>query len=256
MRRCAIGLVLVLALTSCAAPKAIVRTDAVAEPPKNARGFAVGYLESPPNGKLILAAPPREGSALQRAELGVVRSLRQPRNDLRWAQAIADNEIDPLAAFAAPFGRTLTPDDMANSLRLLSRLNTDITAAYEKAKEEFARPRPFVTDAAIEICVTDEAGRARLANSKAYPSGHAAFGWAWALLFAEAAPERADAILERGRAYGDSRVVCGVHYPSDVEAGRLIGAAVVARLRADPQFSADFAILRAELRQALRLSSP
>jgi acid phosphatase (class A) len=31
------------------------------------------------------------------------------------------------------------------------------------------------------------------------------------LILAELAPERATPILNRGRAYGESRVVCGVH---------------------------------------------
>lgn len=244
---------LALVLAACATPRSAITAASVAEPAKNERGFAVGYLTDPPNGDVILAAPPADGSAMQRAELGLVRTLRSPRNEARWAQAVADDAIDPLAAFATPFGRALTKDDAPNTLRVLARLNTDIASAYDKAKEDFGRSRPFVTDPAIQICVTTEAGRTRLANSKSYPSGHAAFGWAWALVFAEVAPERADAILERGRAYGDSRVVCGVHYPSDVDAGRLIGAAVVARLRADPQYTADFAILRKEVRAALDL---
>jgi len=33
-----------------------------------------------------------------------------------------------------------------------------------------------------------------------------------------------------------SAPICGVHWQSDVDAGRLIGAAVVARLHADPVF--------------------
>lgn len=45
-------------------------------------------------------------------------------------------------------------------------------------------------------------------------------------------------------------MICGVHYASDVEAGRLVGAAVVARLKADPAFQADFAAAARELTQA------
>ena len=69
-----------------------------------------------------------------------------------------------------------------------------------------------------------------------YPSGHTAFGWAWALILTEIAPERADVILARGRAFGESRMVCNVHWYSDVVAGRTIGAAAVARLHAEPEF--------------------
>ena len=77
-----------------------------------------------------------------------------------------------------------------------------------------------------------------------------ALGWAWSLVLAELAPDRADQILRRGLAYGESRAVCGVHYPSDVEAGRIVGATIVTRLKADPAFQADFAKARIEFEAA------
>ena len=83
-------------------------------------------------------------------------------------------------------------------------------------------------------------------ENSSWPSGHAMLGWTYALLLAELVPEQADAVLLRGRQFGDSRVVCGVHYPSDVEAGRAVGAALVARLHAEPQFVADMAAAKAE----------
>ncbi|MBA4809243.1 phosphatase PAP2 family protein, partial [Brevundimonas sp.] len=116
------------------------------------------------------------------------------------------------------------------------------------AKRGFTRPRPFVTEPA-ETCIAPEPW---LAASGSYPSGHAALGWAWALVLAEMAPDRADAVLARGLAYGESRVICGVHYPSDVEAGRIVGAAMVAALKADPAFQADFAVAARELDEARR----
>lgn len=253
LRRATIGLI-VLALGACA-----TLSPSIPEPAKTEKGYAVGYLGAPPDGRIFLGPPPADGSIQQRAEMGWIADQRPPQTSARWAQAVADNEIDAFTALAAPLGRALSAEETVNSRRALARLTTDIAAAYDKAKEDFGRARPFVTNTALTVCAIgkDEADRtsqmARLTRSKSYPSGHAAFGWAWALLFAEAVPERADAILARGREYGDSRVICGFHYPSDVEAGRLVGAAVVARLRADPEFARDFNILRREVRMALGL---
>jgi len=42
-------------------------------------------------------------------------------------------------------------------------------------------------------------------------------------------------------------VICGVHWQSDVTQGRIIGAATVARLHADPVFRAQFDAARQEL---------
>lgn len=87
---------------------------------------------------------------------------------------------------------------------------------------------------------------------------HASIGWACALTLAEIAPDRANAILARGLAYGQSRVVCGVHWKSDVEAGRVVGASTVSRLRAGAVFAAQLSAARKEIAaaRAAGLKSP
>ena len=95
------------------------------------------------------------------------------------------------------------------------------------------------------ICTPDR--RERLTKDGSYPSGHTAVGWAWALILTEIVPERSGPLLARGMAYGQSRVICNVHWQSDVDEGRIIGAAVVARLHTDPAFRADLDAAKAEL---------
>jgi acid phosphatase (class A) len=69
-------------------------------------------------------------------------------------------------------------------------------------------------------------------------------------VLAELAPERSKEILDRGHAYGGSRMVCGVHWSSDVSAGREIAAAALAVARNDAAFQADMAAARAEIAAA------
>lgn len=88
-----------------------------------------------------------------------------------------------------------------------------------------------------------------------YPSGHSSIGWAWALALAEIVPERADAILARGYDFGASRAICRAHWKSDVEAGRLVGAATVSRLHADPVFLAQLGEARKEIAAARAASA-
>ena len=52
------------------------------------------------------------------------------------------------------------------------------------------------------------------------------------------------------REVGTSRSVCGYHWASDVEAGRVMGAATVARLHANPVFTAQAALARGEIERA------
>ena len=127
---------------------------------------------------------------------------------------------------------------------MLRRTLADAGLSTYAAKDNYQRQRPF---AALQQSSCVPASEAALAKDGSYPSGHAALGWGWALLLAELAPDRADAILQRGHAFGQSRVICGVHWQSDVDSGRVMGAATIARLHADPTFSAQAALARAEI---------
>jgi acid phosphatase (class A) len=97
------------------------------------------------------------------------------------------------------------------------------------------------------ICTPEEEDGLRKDGS--YPSGHTAIGWAWALILAEVFPEQTDAILERGKEFGVSRNVCNVHWYSDVVAGRMMGAATVAKLHANKQFMIDLEVAKQELKR-------
>lgn len=69
-------------------------------------------------------------------------------------------------------------------------------------------------------------------------------------MITEIAPEHSDALLQRGRAFSQSRGICGAHWESDIVYGRLIGAATVARLRANPVFTAQIQAAGLEVSQA------
>lgn len=89
-----------------------------------------------------------------------------------------------------------------------------------------------------------------LSKSGAYPSGHATIGWATALVLAEINPKRQNEILKRGYEYGQSRVICGAHWQSDVDAPKITGAALVARLNTEPEFLTWIKEAKQEVKQA------
>ena len=83
-------------------------------------------------------------------------------------------------------------------------------------------------------CNTKEQGK--LSTNGSYPSGHTSIGWAMALVLSEINPERADIILKRGFEIGQSRVIWGYHWQSDVDAGRIVASGIVAKLHSNPKF--------------------
>jgi acid phosphatase (class A) len=82
----------------------------------------------------------------------------------------------------------------------------------------------------------------------AYPSGNSTNGYLTGIVLAM--PEKATALFARRREFGDDRVILGVHFPSDVEAGRLAATALAAALMQDPAFMKDFAEAKSQLRRA------
>jgi acid phosphatase (class A) len=127
---------------------------------------------------------------------------------------------------------------------LLRRSLTDAAFSTSAAKNYYQRMRPFVVN---QQPVCSPGGTKRVKKNAAYPSGHAAVGWAWALILSEISPQQTDAILARGRSFGQSRVVCNLHWQSDVAEGRVIGAAMVARLHAESVFRDALEAARAEV---------
>jgi acid phosphatase (class A) len=64
---------------------------------------------------------------------------------------------------------------------------------------------------------------------------------------AQADPEHATEILARARAFGESRVVCGVHNMSSVSAGQLNASALMAAVSGTSLFQSDLAGVRKEI---------
>ena len=110
----------------------------------------------------------------------------------------------------------------------------------------YNRKRPFMINNTPICTPADEAA---LRKDGSYPSGHTAVGWAWALVFSEVLPAKRDAILKRGYEFGESRMICNVHWHSDVETGRIIGAAAVASLHANATFQNDLAAAKEEVKK-------
>ena len=215
-----------------------------------------GYLTEGglPDTALIVPAPPVKGSPLAASDRAIFRATRSLKDTPRWAMAIGDVE-QPVAVmyrdWSCALGVTLTPETAPKATALFRKMFPDIVAATNRPKYLYHRQRPFLVDAGT----TCQPQTPALQASPDFPSGHAAWGWSFGMVMAELAPDRAAQSLARGRAFGESRVVCGVHNASSVEAGRLNGASVVAALNGTPAFRSDLDAARLEL-ATLRTSAP
>ena len=198
---------------------------------------APGFLtaKTAPSSLAILPPPPAENSVAFLADKAAYESGHVLRNAVRTRQAALDANYENFdAAFSPVFGSPINAKQSPKLYHLIQRVLTDShDHAMRAAKNHYMRVRPFVVYK-DPTCTPEK--DAKMSKTGSYPSGHASFGWAAALVLAEINPLHQTELLRRGYEFGQSRVVCGAHWQSDVDAGRLMGAAVVARLHADPQF--------------------
>jgi acid phosphatase (class A) len=172
------------------------------------------------------------------------RQILTLRGTARWKLAARDAIPDPGGVFSCALGLPITKQETPSLFTLLRRSVVDVGAAVTPTKKFYQRKRPFLVNKQ-PICVPGSEDAT--ARNGSYPSGHTASGWVWALILAELAPDKTDAVLSRGWEFGQSRAVCNVHWQSDVTQGRTVGAALFARLHANANFRADLKQARVEI---------
>ena len=203
-----------------------------------------------PNPIHFLPPPPDSGSAAFAYDQSQYRWGKEQRLDsARLAIAVrdADWSINCICReFSEPFGMTISKEATPAIYWMLyvGLISTDMVGKLPK--DFYHRTRPYVYYNEPTIYPQDEE---ELRNNGSYPSGHTIEGWSAALLLTELNPDRADTILARGYLYGQSRVIAGYHWQSDVDAGRLAASAAVARLHADKRFQRLMKKARREYRR-------
>ena len=211
--------------------------------------FASGYLQQNdlPDSIALLGPPPAEGSATLARDEAAREASISLRGKARWDLARKDADLrfpQPAKNFSCAMGIEISQEKTPHLYELMQRVLTDAGLSTYGVKNEYHRIRPFVVHNEGTCQPDDEEV---LREDGSYPSGHTAAGWAWALTLTEVNPKRADSLLKRGLSFGQSRVICNAHWQSDVDAGRIMGAAAVAKLHTSPEFLADIQAARKEL---------
>lgn len=201
----------------------------------------------------ILPPAPVVGDARYNADREIFKSTRRFIGTPRWDLATNDVRYDNSSMykdFSCALGVSLTPETAPIITKLLNKAGNDTQRETNVAKNFNKRLRPYKIDEG-EICQP----KSELGDSYDYPSGHTTGGWTWALVLSDVAPERASQILARGRAYGESRIVCGAHNASAVDNGRLSATITMVHVRNTKTYQSDLTAARNEL-SLLRAKAP
>lgn len=235
-------------LAMAAAAVATMGAAPAPAPAPMATPTAQGYLgDAAPDTYKILPPAPVAGTTRYEADRAIYLGTRSLKDTPRWALAQNDvNQLGILKDLSCSIGVDLTQANAPKTVALIARVGRDVSRATDRPKDIYKRQRPYLIDEG-PTCIEKSAA---LSQSPDYPSGHNTWGWTVGLIMAELAPDRATEILARARAFGEGRLVCGVHNLSAVEAGRMNGSIVVAALHGQESFRKDLEIVRKEVAAA------
>ncbi len=210
------------------------------KPKLSARFLSAAELDA----SRILPPPPMAGSPAANAELAEVRAMIAARTPETLAHARRDDEVKDASIFVQSMGPGFDLKALPATAKLMAEVRVEEKVAADAAKAVFRRPRPWLVDDKLDSCSREDA------PLTSYPSGHATMGFAMAVVLADLAPGHAPALLARAKDYAESRIVCGMHFRSDIEAGQVLGTSVALELLRNPGFKADRDAAAAELQAA------
>lgn len=188
--------------------------------------------------KSILAPPPTTQSDETQQEIKHILSLQSTRSPAEVKRAISEENVDPFL-FSDVLGSWFTADNLPATAELLDKVHHNAMAIKDVCKVAYMRDRPFLVDSRIKPCVTVQ-------PSYSYPSGHALDSMLLAKTLILIFPDQKDGLIARAKLVGDDRILAGVHYPSDVIAGRHLADVVFEEMIKSPKFQAELAEAKEE----------
>lgn len=186
-----------------------------------------------------LPPPPPPGSLAAQADLETVLQVQAWRTPEQAALAQRLVQDDPFK-FSEVLGPGFSAERLPLTAAFLKQVIADTVAVNLALKDRFQRKRPHLEDPRVEPCL-------ELTGSPAYPSGHSVRAYVTASILSGLFPERREALLNYARKAAWARVQGGIHYPTDLEGGRILALAIVAALQQSGAFRAEQEACKAEI---------
>ena len=194
----------------------------------------------------LLPPPPVDGSPIDRAELAAVIDLQAHTSDARRAQAVVDAKESIYTLYAPVLGGKFDPANLPATTALFERVGASEGKTIDPSKKIFGRLRPFQAHPEVQ-------GLEPRSTSGSYPSGHATKATLFAIVMSDLLPEKKRELWERAEDYKLSRLIMGMHYQSDLDAGARCGTAIATVMYTLPEFHTALEAARTELRGVLGL---
>jgi acid phosphatase (class A) len=213
------------ALASC------VRHNAAQVPPPGAAEAKTAfYVPAEIFKSADFPPPPAMDSEAQKADIAAVTAWQEKRTETDCARSSVTAEVSYpyLWGEKSPFPEPLPPEVKA----FFERVSADTEEAAYELKNRFRRARPYNAYSGVKPCI-------KKSGSYSYPSGHSSFANVYANVLGDLVPERKNEFVGKAGELALDRVIGGVHYPADIEAGKLFGGEFHSKLLKNPYYLKD-----------------
>lgn len=205
-------------------------------------------LEASPRLEEVLPGPPSLTDSRFSDDWVQFRRGLATRDSLRGQLAVADANINAdyfMERFSTAMGHPVSRANSPWLYLLLSRAHATEWNTSASAKKFFHRIRPYQQFRESSSVPQQENPK----DYTSYPSGHTHASWLVGMILTAVDPDHATEIMKVAYEMGQSRVIVGFHYQSDVEAGRVAASVTFARLCAEPEFLSTLEEARKEFAQ-------
>ena len=198
----------------------------------------------------LLPAPPADGSARDQSDMQALIAMQKTLTPERLERIQADTQQSVYQVAGEVLGPSFTKDRFPLAGAFFDKVNKDLGVGVRAIKQKYKRLRPFQANKEVQ----SPPNIAAASQGPTYPSGHGTFGAEVAILLSMMVPEKRSELFARGWQFGEQRILSGVAYPSDWEAGHIGATVMVTLMLQKPEFRADFDAVKAEVRKGLGLA--
>jgi acid phosphatase (class A) len=189
---------------------------------------------------LVASIPdcPKPGSQVDRDDLAGVLQAQAVRTPAQARQVLAEEHFSP-KLFEPELGSDFSKKGEPEIYGLTEAAEKQAAEVITAAKNKWQRPRPFRAHSEVHPVYE--------ADGLSYPSGHSTAAYTLAVVLGAIFPDKKDALLQQAAEIAENRVIGGVHYPSDIAAGKNLGHAIAQAILANPDFQKRLAAVKAQM---------
>ncbi len=188
----------------------------------------------------LLLPPAKENTAAWNTQITMVAKTQKHIRQEDKADMLSEQKAS-VEMVSNALGSGFDAQHYPKTFELLHHAFSDTASVTEKAKQYWGTSRPYIAEPKKIKLLVDPI------TNNAYPSGHTSISYVLAEILGILIPEKRMELRERAAQIALHRIMAGVHYPQDIQAGGKLGAMILGAILQNSDFQDDLAEAKEEL---------